>query len=425
MHLLTPEEIEKTAVSEQWVKGVVQGAKASPERMADFGSRMIRRYENVHPRTAMGAKHELGFAATNKARQSPAGIHAGKRFEAGHAAADRLSPNNSSPMTTMDRLKNNPDNVAADAAKSGYKADPTAKPGMLERLKGMFKGGFSTNAYSGPMNPTFMKMESHLPTSKIPIAQASRAGVAGTGQGSEPTRGGFLMASRQEAPVIPLMKQGSIKDQFSHFKRGLGAAGEDLAEEAKLYSHGLFKSDKKGMRSGTAGYLAGKSIVPMAAFSAGGLYGHAAGKKEKKAEAEVFAEFADRPKKILNGDHLQYILDKERGDGVDRGKMKEKDSESADYGIWPYKPGDFKPAKLSSVNPRLLDALCRAFDRHMGKTAATPAEMLEQAQHVARTPNSLSGRGSSVREVALPKMLTTIGTIARAPVAAVDKGGKY
>lgn len=205
------------------------------------------------------------------------------------------------------------------------------------------KLAFSTNAYSGPMNPTFMKMESYLPASKVPIARASRAGVAGTGGGSSPTRGGFLLASRQEAPVIPM-----------------------------------------------------------------------------KTAA------ADKPKKIMNGDHLQYILDKERGDGVDRGKLKEKDSGGMDQSYWPYNPGDFKPAKLASAGCP-MEAILRAFDRHMmqAKLAASPTEALEDAQHVATIPNALSNRGSSVREVALPKMLTTIGTIARAPVAAVDKGGKY
>ena len=213
---------------------------------------------------------------------------------------------------------------------------------------GEVKVAFSTNAYSGPMNPTFMKMESSLPGSKIPIAHASRAGVAGSGVGSSPTRGGFLLASRQEAPVVALTKEAAEKVR------------------------------------------------------------------------------------ILNGDHYQYLLDKARGDGGDRGRLKgkEKDAGGMDDGYWPYKPGDFKPvdlkpAKLSSARPELLAALQQGLARVLyEKTAETPAETLEHAQHAAKTPNVYANRGASIREVALPKMLTNIGSIARAPVAAVDKGGK-
>jgi hypothetical protein len=301
------------------------------------------------------------------------------------------------------------------------------------------KLAFSTNAFSGPMNPTFMKMESHLPGSKIPIARASRAGVAGTGQGSEPTRGGFLMASRQEAPVIPMMKRAAHEEpedvvvEVRVSKQGAEQLQEILRNLQRMGSMGcsreiLLDQPIDGKKN-TIGWWDGdgSSKIRSATVAGEDFF--------KKAEMESFAEgLAKRDKDVydrrpdLRGKRIGRL----EGDAIIYRKIpqtfkeKEKDSETMDTGMWPYKPGDFKPAKLSSVqpSPALMDALLRAFDRHMGKTAASPAEMLEETQHAATTPNVYSNRGSSIREVALPKMLTTIGTIARAPVAAVDKGGK-
>jgi hypothetical protein len=284
------------------------------------------------------------------------------------------------------------------------------------------KLAFSTNAFSGPMNPTFIKMESHLPGSKIPIAQASRAGVAGTGGGSSPTRGGFLLASRQEAPVIPMQKTGYEPPPDVTIEVKVSPQGAEqlvpILKKIKLLgdwgcSRGILTDDEIQKGDHKIGWWDGDGPSRIRSVTIDGK--------------DAFKKEAAMKQRVFNGDHLQYILDKERGDGIDRGKLKEKDSAGMDENYWPYKPGDFKPAKLASGSS-LMDAVLRAFDRHMGKEARatnTPAETLEKAQHQGKTPNQFSDRGSSVREVALPKMLTTIGTIARAPVAAVDRGGKY
>lgn len=212
------------------------------------------------------------------------------------------------------------------------------------------KLAFSTNAYSGPMGPVFMKMESHLPASKIPIAQASHAGVAGTGGGSAPTRGGFLMASRQEAPIVPLRKQ----------------AEKLTARDKDVYDR------RPDMRGKMIGRLEGDEIIY---------------------------------RKILQ-------------------TFKEKDSAGMpDENYWPYKPGDFKPAKLASG---VEQALLRAFDHYvMAKTAlSTPQATLQKAQQIGKTPNQLGNIGTSIRMTAKPEGLTNIATVPSAPVAAVDKAGK-
>jgi hypothetical protein len=71
-----------------------------------------------------------------------------------------------------------------------------SKVAMLDEL---MKIGFATNAYSGSMNPEIRDDNSYMPAPKVPIPRAPT--YSGTGQGSEPTRGGFLLASKQASPL--------------------------------------------------------------------------------------------------------------------------------------------------------------------------------------------------------------------------------
>ncbi len=125
------------------------------------------------------------------------------------------------------------------------------RPPAMQSVTASAKLAFSTNGFSGNLNPSINVGVSRQKSGPMP--RIDRGGSPSPGGGFNPTRGGFLLSSGMQGPI--------------------------------------------------------------------GLY------------------------KRANGDMLQYYADKKRGDGVDRGKLKEKDSE---VDMWPtWKDGDFKKAKLS------------------------------------------------------------------------------
>jgi hypothetical protein len=88
--------------------------------------------------------------------------------------------------------------------------------------------------------------------------------------------------------------------------------------------------------------------------------------------------------RAMNGDHLQHILDKERGDGV--GKEKDSDGE-----FYQYSPNDFKRAKLAALG----------------------------GSHIGKVPNQFGSKGPSIQQVAKPMGFGRAGA-----VAGTDKAGR-
>jgi hypothetical protein len=168
-------------------------------------------------------------------------------------------PKNTVPPSAPSMPPPKPATSQATAPASGLPPVPVQsfKPPPMQSVTASVKLAFSTNSFSGPMNPNIDVGVSRQQGGPMP--RADRGGSPAPGRGFEPTRGGFLLASGMQGPIGLHVKQAAVR--------------------------------------------------------------------------------------ILNGDHAQYLLDKERGDGVDCGKTKEKDSE---VDMWPtWKDGDFKKAKLA------------------------------------------------------------------------------